>query len=94
MAHVEGRLQIRGKSENLFVLSKRGGTSKEKEPATAMMEWVGPARQMCVSVTDVFWVNRLRWVTNTWRMNISPSKKYPGHTDAVFVSISVQKANS
>lgn len=26
-------------------------------------------RQMCISVTDVFWVNRLRWVTHTWRRN-------------------------
>ena len=44
----------------------------------AVMEWVGPARQMCVSVTDVFWVSRLRWVTDTWRTNISPSKKCTG----------------
>lgn len=41
----------------------------------AMMEWVGPVRQMCVSVTDVFWVSKLRWVTDTWRTNVSPSKK-------------------
>lgn len=44
----------------------------------AVMEWVGPVRQMCVSVTDVFWVSRLRWVTDTWRTNISPSKKCLG----------------
>ena len=33
---------------------------------------------MCVSVTDVFWVSRLRLVANTWRMNISPSNKRLG----------------
>lgn len=30
---------------------------------------------MCVSVTDVFWVSRLLWVTDTWRTNTSPSEK-------------------
>lgn len=44
----------------------------------AVMEWVGAMRQMCVSVTDVFWVSRLRWVTDTWRTNISLSKKCMG----------------
>lgn len=58
----------------------------------AVMEWVGPTRQMCVSVTDVFWVSRLCWVTDTWRTNISPSKKMHGQSDAVFISINVQKA--
>ncbi|KAF0040685.1 hypothetical protein F2P81_006583 [Scophthalmus maximus] len=41
----------------------------------AVMEWIGPVRQMCVSVTDVFWVSRQCWVTDTWRMNTSPSKE-------------------
>lgn len=59
----------------------------------AVMEWVGPVRQMCVSVTDVFWVSKLHWVTDTWRTNISPSKKRLGIL-MMFVSISVQKANS
>lgn len=77
-ALAEGRLQIRGKSEDLFVLSKRGGTFKERDQPCAVMEWVGPVRQMCVSVTDVFWVSRLRWVTDTWRTNISPSMKCLG----------------
>ena len=44
----------------------------------AVMEWVGPVRQMCVSMTDVFWVSRLRWVSDTWRTNISLSKKCLG----------------
>ncbi len=44
----------------------------------AVMEWDGLVRQMCVSVTDVFWVNSLRRVTDTWRTNISPSKKCTG----------------
>lgn len=57
----------------------------------AVMEWVGAVRQMCVSVTDVFWVSRLRWVTDTWRTNISLSKKCMGTLTLYFVSINVQK---
>lgn len=54
-----------------------------------VMEWVGLARQMCVSLTDVFWVSRLRWVNDTWRTNTSPSKNCLGILMAcLFLSVS------
>lgn len=61
----------------------------------AVMEWVGAVRQMCVSVTDVFWVSRLRWVTDTWRTNISLSKKCMGTlTLYLFQSTSKKKSKT
>ncbi|CAB1452706.1 unnamed protein product [Pleuronectes platessa] len=49
--------------------------SRRERPTVAVMEWIGPVRQMCVSVTDVFWVSRLRWVTNTWRTGTSINQR-------------------
>lgn len=76
--HAKGRQQIAGKSEDLFVLSKKGGAFKERESNAAVMEWARAMRQMCVSVTDVFWVRGLGRVSGTWRININPSKKRVG----------------
>lgn len=39
------------------------------------MEWAGAMRQMCVSVTDVFWVSRPGRVSGTRGININLSKK-------------------
>lgn len=44
----------------------------------AVMEWARAMRQMCVSVTDVFWVSRLGQVSGTWGININTSKKCAG----------------
>lgn len=49
VAHAEARLQIRGKSEDLFVLSKRGGTFKERDQP--WLWWSGLERcDRCVLV--------------------------------------------
>lgn len=44
----------------------------------AVMEWARAMRQMCVSVTDVFWVSRLGQVSGTWGININTPKKCAG----------------
>lgn len=44
----------------------------------AVMEWARAMRQMCVSVTDVFWVSRPGQVSGTWGININTSKKRVG----------------
>lgn len=63
------------KSRDLFVLSEEGGTLKESEANTAVMEWAGAMRQMCVSVTDVFWVSRPGGVSGARGINIKPSRE-------------------
>lgn len=55
-----------------FVLSESGGTLKESEAHAVVMEWAGAMRQMCVSVTDVFWVSRPGRVSGAGGINKNP----------------------
>lgn len=84
--------RLEANHKNLFVCPRRsgGGTSKESDRTwawPAMMEWVRAPRQMCVSVTDAFRVSGARRVADTWRSDISPSRRCSG---TYFVSINVR----
>lgn len=72
MLRVDCRLEANHK---ICLSSPSGRDIQGERAAMAVMEWAGPVRQMCVSVTDVFRVSWLHWVTDTWRTHISPSKK-------------------
>lgn len=67
--------------------SEQGGTLKESGAHVAVMEWAGATRQMCVSVTDVFWVSRPGRVSGARGININPSKEKHGCNDAKFVLV-------
>lgn len=70
------RVDCRLEANQKICLSSPSGAGHSRREASHGCDGVGgPVRQMCVSVTDAFWVSRLRWVTDTWRTNISPSKK-------------------
>lgn len=80
----------------LFVLAEAGAGHPRRVRASgraggrvwpAMMEWVCAPRQMCVSVTDAFRVSGARRVADTWRSDISPSRRCSG---TYFVSINVR----
>lgn len=102
-AHAEARLQIRGKSQDFFCLSsprRWRDIQGERERASgraggrvwpAMMEWVCAPRQMCVSVTDAFRVSGAQRVADTWRTDISPSRRCSG---TYFVSINVRSTTA
>lgn len=60
---------------------------KESKANAAVMEWTGAMRQMCVSVTDVFWVSRLGRVSSARGINIKPSEEMHGCNDAKFVLV-------
>lgn len=51
------------------------------------MEWAGAMRQMCVSVTDVFWVSSPGQVSGARGINKAPSKEMHGCVDAKFVFV-------
>lgn len=68
----EGELQIAGKSQDLFVLLESGGTLTESEAQAVVMEWARAMRQMCVSVTDVFWVSSPGQVSGARGINKNP----------------------
>lgn len=76
--HSEERLQIRSKSEDLFVLSEWGATFKERKTGHF---WWWSGLVLCGRCVLV-WLMCSGWVGwagfNTWRANISQSRRCPG----------------